>query len=184
MIEVSNRNDPQIIASLKGGGIGVLRTDTLYGVVARADDETAVERVYSLKHRDEAKSPIVLISDVSQLYDAFPAQHEALTNDEWPARTTIIIPSENAPSWIKRDNASVAYRLPHDDELRRLIDQTGPLIAPSANPEDLSPAMSVAEAKAYFDDKVDFYVDGGAVTNSTPSTIVRIDEHGYLERLR
>lgn len=184
MIEVSNVNDKRITGALTSGGIGVLRTDTLYGLVARADDEQAVQRVYDLKHRDEAKSPIVLISDIAQLYDDFPAQHKALANHEWPARTTIIIPSENAPLWIRRDNASVAYRLPQDDALRQLIDKTGPLIAPSANPESLVPAMSIAEAKGYFGDNVDFYVDGGTVTDNTPSTIVRIDETGNLERLR
>ncbi|HCZ28267.1 TPA: hypothetical protein DHU97_00795 [Candidatus Saccharibacteria bacterium] len=40
---------PELIAILKRGGIGILRTDTLYGVVACADDETAVNRVYELR---------------------------------------------------------------------------------------------------------------------------------------
>lgn len=184
MIEVTNQNDPQIIAALQRGGIGVVRTDTLYGIVARADDEAAVQRVYELKGRDQTKSPIVLVSNVEQLYDNFPSQHKAPSDGEWPARTTIIIPGENAPTWIRRDNASVAYRLPRDESLRELISQTGPLIAPSANPEGLTPASSIAEAKAYFNDMVDFYVDGGEVTDNTPSTIIRITEDGELERLR
>lgn len=184
MIEVSNINDPQLVSLLCSGGVGVLRTDTLYGLVARADDEAAVARVYRRKGRDEAKSPIVLISDVSQLYDVFPTQHGALARDEWPARTTVIIPSRDAPVWIRRGNASVAYRLPADDRLRTLLDQTGPLVAPSANPEGLPPAASIAQAKAYFGESVDFYSDGGTVTDNTPSTIIRIDAQGKLERLR
>ena len=32
-----------LIQTLLAGGIAVVRTDTLYGIVARADDEDAVE---------------------------------------------------------------------------------------------------------------------------------------------
>ena len=54
-------NNPEVVEILMRGGTVVLRTDTLYGVLARADDADAVAKVYALKDRDEKKSPIVLI---------------------------------------------------------------------------------------------------------------------------
>jgi len=60
----------EIEKMLLSGGIGVIRTDTLYGLVASAGNQVAVERVYALKSRDEKKSPIVLIGSVDQLFDA------------------------------------------------------------------------------------------------------------------
>lgn len=177
-------NDPKVTHLLNAGGIGVLRTDTLYGVVARADNEQAVQRVYELKGRDDNKSPIVLVSDRSQLFDSVTPSIESVLNQKWPGPVSVIIPSLNAPSWIRRGNDSVAYRLPANNELCTLLSSTGPLIAPSANPQGKVPAMSMAEAEAYFGASVDFYVDGGAVIDATPSQLLQVTQDGEIVRLR
>ena len=177
-------NDPEIVRLLNEGGIGILRTDTLYGVVAKASDESAVQRVYELKERAEHKSPIVLIGNQTQIVDMVSPTLEARLGEVWPGPVSVIIPSTQAPLWIRRGNASVAYRLPNNDELRRLIEQTGPLIAPSANPEGLVPAMNIEQAEAYFGDNVDFYIDGGMVTEAAPSQLIRISNDGEVNRLR
>lgn len=176
--------DSEIVRRLQAGGIGVLCTDTIYGVVARASDEAAVERVYMLKGRDDSKSPIVLISALAQLYDSPSEPAAELLADVWPGKVSVILDSSHAPAWIERGNSSVAYRLPADEDLRELIRQTGPLIAPSANPQGEPPATSLRQAITYFGDSVDFYVDGGEVKSETPSQLLRIGEHGEIERLR
>jgi len=61
---------------------------------------------------------------------------------------------------------------------------TGPLIAPSANPEGQTPASTINDAVAYFGDAVDFYVDGGTVTNNEPSKLIRFLKNGAVEVLR
>jgi L-threonylcarbamoyladenylate synthase len=177
-------NDPEIVRILRAGGIGVLRTDTLYGIIGQADSQKAVERIYTLKHRDEAKSPIVLISQYNQIYDNVSGLIQVHLAGLWPGKVSVIIPSEQAPDWIQRGNGSVAYRLPADEPLRQLIDSTGPLAAPSANPEGEAPAMSVDEARAYFGESVDFYVDGGQVEDAAPSQLIRINDDETIERLR
>lgn len=177
-------NDPEIVRILSAGGIGVIRTDTLYGLVGRADDKAAVQRIYDLKHRDEAKSPIVLIGVASQLYDEPNEQAQHIIANSWPGKVSIILPSVSAPEWIRRDNASVAYRLPDDVALRQLLRATGPLVAPSANPEGQAPAMNVDQAAAYFGSEVDFYVDGGTVVDDTPSRLLKVNADGQTERLR
>ncbi len=180
----SDKQEQDLIDLLRSGAVGVLKTDTLYGIVARADDEDAVERVYTLKSRDERKSPIVLISSLDQSYDDIGATEKTLLEQVWPGPVSVILPSRNAPTWIRRGNDSVAYRLPADDDLCALINQTAPLIAPSANLEGNSPAMDIKEAMAYFADRIDFYVDEGKVADSTPSQLLRVDLNGKAERLR
>ena len=54
--------DEKLAAVVRNGGIAVMRTDTLYGIVARADNEQAVERVFEVKHRDADKALIVLVA--------------------------------------------------------------------------------------------------------------------------
>lgn len=66
--------------------------------------------------------------------------------------------------------------------LRTLLHKTGPLVAPSANLEGHPPAWTVREAKRYFDDKVDFYIDAGRL-GGRPSTLIKI-ENGKVIVLR
>ncbi|MEK7077097.1 MAG: Sua5/YciO/YrdC/YwlC family protein, partial [Patescibacteria group bacterium] len=58
----------------------------------------------------------------------------------------------------------------------------GPLVAPSANIEGKPPAWTIKEAKKYFGDKADFYVDGGTIKKS-PSMLIKIED-GTAVRLR
>ncbi len=183
MTVFSNQRDDAIAALLVEGKIGVLRTDTLYGVIGRADSQAAVERIYEVKGRTPTKSPIVLISSVEELWDTYDAETLRRLGELWPGKNSVILPSTAAPAWITRGNGSVAYRVPGDEALRAFLKMTGPLAAPSANPEGEPPAMTIAEARAYFGDAVDFYVDGGEVTDSAPSKLYRLHQSG-LERLR
>lgn len=185
MILVPDLDSPKLIEMLQAGAIGVLRTDTLYGVVALASNQAAVERLYEVKQRDPSKSPIVLIADESQMFDPVPEALRDALAELWPGPNSVIIPSIAAPTWIKRDNGSVAYRQPDHAKLRRLLTAVGPLVAPSANPEGLPPAKSWGEAQGYFGDTVDFYVDGGVVFDEAPSHLYSfLAETGDLEQLR
>lgn len=181
---VQSISHPDLCAALKAGQVAVLRTDTLYGLVARVDDKLAVQKVYDIKHRNQAKSPIVLISDRTQLYDKPSQLLSAALDNVWPGKVSVIIPSDKAPDWISRENRSVAYRLPDSADLQQLISQTGPLVAPSANPEGENPAMTINQAIKYFGDKVDIYVDGGTVTDTAPSQLLQVSQTGEIERLR
>ncbi len=168
---------------LAGGGIAVMRTDTIYGIVGRADSEAVVERIYQAKGRTPAKSPIVLIGDIDDMFDLPDEQTRVALQHYWPGPHSIILPAHTAPTWIVRDNASVAYRMPASDELRALLRVTGPLIAPSANPESLPPARTISEARVYFGELVDHYEDGGEVVASRPSSLYRYDD-GRFTQLR
>ena len=173
-----------IVSLLINGGIGVLRTDTLYGIVARADDRVAVERVYTVKGRTPTKPPIILVASLDQLLNEYDEATRRHLGELWPGKRSVILLAPDAPKWLVRSGDTLAYRMPADDALRSLLKRTGPLIAPSANLEGLPPAMSIHEAVTYFGEKVDFYVDGGIVADDTPSQLLRLQPDGSVERLR
>lgn len=176
--------DPLVAKSLKSGGVAVLRTDTLYGIVASALDKEAVERVYGIKRRTPTKSPIILIDSVDQLFDTYDDQTLAVLHAYWPGPNSIILPSSNAPQWITRGNGSVAYRIPDHPKLRSLLRSVGPIIAPSANPEGALPATTIEVAHEYFRDHIDIYVDEGEVIENAPSSLYLFDREGRLTQLR
>ena len=180
------RYSPQTLQKLNEGGIGVIPTDTLYGLVARALDEKAVERVYQVRGRRPDKPCIILIADVSDLEKFGVLLDQAtkqLINRLWPGPVSIVLPCTRPEfSYLHRGTKTLAFRLPADEELQTFLRQTGPLIAPSANSEGQSPAATIEKARAYFDDAVDFYIDAGP-RSTNPSTVLTI-ENGKVRVVR
>jgi L-threonylcarbamoyladenylate synthase len=179
----TERNDPALAALLQRGAIGVLKTDTLYGIVASARDRGAVERVFLVRGRDRNKACIILIADMTDVFDKPDMRLEEFMGQQWPGPVSVVVASPSAPDYLQFSDGSIAYRLPADDELRALLKTTGPLIAPSANLQGKPPAKSIDEARAYFGEKVDFYADSGEVTNVEPSQLWTYKD-GDMQRLR
>lgn len=157
----------QVIPILQNGGVAVIPTDTLYGLVGLALNREAVEKIYELKQRDHSKGLIVLIGDETALeqfdLELTPELRSKLA-DYWPGPVTIILKT-NSDNWnyLNGGQGTIAFRLPADERLRELLRLTGPLVAPSANPEGEPPAQTITEAEAYFGEKVPAYVDGGTL---------------------
>lgn len=176
----------EIIKILKKDGIGILPTDTLYGLVGRAESKDAVQRIYKVKGRDDGKPLIILISSFSD-FKKFgidcDLKTKALLEKFWPGKVSVILSCENKElTYLHRGTKSLAFRFPHKKSLLEILKKTGPLVAPSANPQGLSPALTISEAKKYFHSNVDFYFSEGKKT-SQPSTLVSFTD-GELKILR
>ena len=157
---------------LKNGGVVLMPTDTIYGIVGSALNPKTVEKIYKIKKRLPEKPCINLIGSLNEL-DKFSIklseeQKKAVENFTQP--TSFIIDS-------------LSFRLPESAELRSLLLETGPLIAPSANPEGLPPAKNIEEAKNYFGDSVDLYINGGEIENKA-SKLVKLHKDGSAVILR
>lgn len=161
---------------LQSGGIGVLATDTLYGVVGQALKPDTVERIYRVKGRRPDKPFIILISaydDLEKFGVTLSPDMRRRLGEYWPGPVSIILPCPREEfAYLHRGTRSLAFRMPAKEPLRDLIARTGPLAAPSANPEGLTPAPDLDQARAYFDDRVDFYQQGE--TSGQPSRLIEI----------
>ncbi|MEJ5339598.1 MAG: L-threonylcarbamoyladenylate synthase [Aquificaceae bacterium] len=170
---------------LAGGGIVCFPTDTIYGLLAVALNRKAVERLYSFR-RPSGRPFLLLIPDTCWL-DYLKLRHGRIhlrLMKEFNA-TFLFYKKNSIPLYLTRGRKSLAVRLPRPNSyvsgLFSLIDQA--LVAPSANPEGMRPAVRVEEAMDYFGDKVDLYVDGGKIEGK-PSTIVRFLHPGGLRCVR
>ena len=167
----------QSIPKIKKDGIGILATDTLYGVVGSAFSKKAVLRIYDVKGRTEGKPLIILIplvNDLKRFGIKLSKAHESYLNSIWPGPVSVILPcSQKKFQYLHRGTKSLAFRLPKSKKLRELLQKTGPLVAPSANPQGEKPAHTIAEAKKYFGAKVDFYIPSGRKIGR-PSRVVSL----------
>lgn len=168
---------PKVKKILKQGGVGVIPTDTIYGIVGSALLKPTVERIYKLRKRDLVKPMIILIGSIQDL-KLFNIKLDKETipwlKKLWPGKTSIILSCKsNKFSYLHRGKNTIAFRLPDIKSLKNLLHYTGPLVAPSANIAGKPPAKTIAQAKKYFGNRIDFYVDKGKLI-SPPSTLVKI----------
>jgi L-threonylcarbamoyladenylate synthase len=182
MAYVAEGFDEEIIRLLVQGGVGLLPTDTVYGMSGRALDKAAVERLFELKGRDETKPFIILIPCIEILNKlSISAEQADIVKSYWPGPLSVIFQS-SAPEYLTRGTGSLAVRLPGHPGLINLMRQTEPLVSTSANLQGQPPVSSVRQARVIFGNKLDFYVDAGELT-SPPSTLVDI-KGGKLKVVR
>lgn len=175
MIITNQLTDPRVIHALRQGQLVVLRTDTIYGIVALTTNPAAVAKLYAAKHRTSSKSSIVLVSTHHAIPGLTPDQQRRYIAYSQQRPTTVITPAGDMLAHLPHQDGTLAFRAVPTGELASLVQQTGPLLAPSANPADQPPAKNIAEAIDYFGDAVSVYVDGGEVTAAQPSRIIRFD---------
>jgi tRNA threonylcarbamoyl adenosine modification protein (Sua5/YciO/YrdC/YwlC family) len=159
----------EIIKLLNDGKIGVLPTDTIYGLHCSIFREASVQKIYELKGKDKNMPFITLISDQSELnkFNLILGDLEAeLCKKYWPGPNTIIFQTKSGETR--------SFRVPDNSFLQSVLKQTGPLLSTSANTHGGMFSKDIKEATLYFGDNVDFYVDAGLL-NNPPSSIYKIE---------
>ena len=167
----------KLLGYIKKNKIGIIPTDTIYGIAASAWSKKAVERAYKIMKRNPKKPFIVLIGSIQDLV-LFNLKLDIATRNIlkklWPGKISVILPVPSKKfSYLHRRTKTLAFRVPKKTSLIKILRKTGPLISTSANPQGKKPAQTIAEAKKYFESSVDFYMNGGKI-KSLPSTLVEI----------
>lgn len=172
MPQINSLQDPGLIKQLKNGAVGVIPTDTVYGLVCCAGNEEAVARLYGLKSRQN-KPGTVIAASIEQLVGlGIKARYLKPVEHYWPNPISIEIP--HGIAYLNQGTGRQAFRIPADKKLQKFLEQVGPLQTTSANHPGEPEAANIEEAQKYFGDQVDFYVDGGDLSGRMPSTLIRI----------
>ena len=122
---------------LREGGLILYPTDTIWGIGCDATNAAAVERVYALKHRSDAKSLIVLLDSADHLdhyvVDVPPMAHDLMEVAVKPL-TIVYEGAYNLAANVLGENESVGIRVPADSFCRALCAAFGrPIVSTSAN---------------------------------------------------
>jgi L-threonylcarbamoyladenylate synthase len=173
-------DDDSVIALLLAGKVGVMPTDTVYGLVAGAANPEAAARLYALKKR-EHKPGTVVAASVEQLISlGVPEQYLRRVQHLWPNPLSVEIPLGGNLDYLHQETGRQGFRVVSDERLRNILEQTGPLVTSSANQPGEPGSSNVHEAFGYFGDALDFYIDGGDLSGRPPSTLIGIANDGTV----
>jgi L-threonylcarbamoyladenylate synthase len=151
----------EIAEVLRAGGVALLPTDTIYGLHALAQDESAVARIRSMKERGDDKPFVVIASSTEQL-ERLGVTIPVALREIWPAPLTAILAS---------GEKTIAARIPDLPWLRSLLSRTGPLVSTSANRSGEPPITTPEMLAGDLLERLDALLDAGP-REGQPSTIV------------
>ena len=152
---------------LESGGIVAVPTETVYGLAARADSETAVAKIYAAKGRPDFNPLIVHVRDEEQaaLYAKWSGAAHFAVKDIWPGPLTVVVPAKQERALAKAVTAgldTIALRCPAHPVMRALFDLIDfPLAAPSANRSGFISPTTAQHVMTSLDGRIDLVLDGG-----------------------
>jgi L-threonylcarbamoyladenylate synthase len=179
---LTNENLPEIVQKLREGGVGVVPSDTLYGISCLTSNQAGIERIYQIKNHDLDKPFIILVSALDDIRNFGVELSENMANfllDVWPEKLSVIldVPTDKF-SYLHRGKKSLAFRIPKNELLVKLIKESGPIVSTSVNLSGQPPAKTIKEAQIVCGDQVDFYVDVGRL-DSPPTTVIKVTTVGF-----
>lgn len=129
-------------------GVIAVATDTVFGVCCRMQSEAAQERLRDIKHRPLDKAFPIMAADIKQV-EEFALIEETgrkIMTSLLPGPGTVILKKkEDLPAYINGGLPTVAVRLATSDQLKKLIEKTGPLFMTSANQSGQPVCQSIEE---------------------------------------
>jgi L-threonylcarbamoyladenylate synthase len=175
----SAENFSAALEACRRGEVIVFPTETFYGLGADALNENAVARIVSLKGRNPDSPIAVIVADremLSQIVSEVPPAAQKLIDRFWPGPLTLVLPAkEGLPALLLNREGKIGVRVSSHPTAARLTRELGrPLTATSANLSGQEPARTIQQARAYFLDRIEIYLDGGTLSGETGSTVAEV----------
>ena len=175
---------------LRGGGLVVFPTETVYGLGADATNGQAVARIFEAKGRPRFNPLIVHVADAGAARDfaCFGERALLLAERFWPGPLTLVLPLRagarpRISELVTAGLDTVAIRVPAHPVARKLLASAGiPVAAPSANVSGrVSPTLA-HHAEEDLGSRVEMVLDAGSTEAGLESTIVALAPEPTLLR--
>jgi L-threonylcarbamoyladenylate synthase len=166
------------ISILNKGGVVIAPTETVYGIIADETKNSAVEKIYQIKERDNKKPLQILLPNIAeaQKYIKFNDKSLELAKKNWPGALTLILEAVDGHSIADNINSvdnSYGIRVPNSQIIQDILEKFGkPVAATSANISGDNAAVSIASLDKKIIDLADYIIDGGECSIGQSSTVI------------
>ncbi|HEY4997229.1 MAG TPA: Sua5/YciO/YrdC/YwlC family protein [Solirubrobacteraceae bacterium] len=172
-------------ACVKGGGVAVFPTDTVYGLCCDPESETAAHKLYALKGRPAARPAAIMFFALAPALEMLDELHEserAAVRALLPGPLTLLLAnrSRRFAAACRTDLDTIGLRVPRlPAPLAALAEVSVAVMQSSANLSGEPDARSLAEVAPSLRDGAELVIDGGELPG-TPSTVLDLrdwEEH-------
>lgn len=180
----------QAVLTIKKRGVIICPTDTVYGLIADAENHFAVKKIFKIKKRKINNPLPVFVKDLKaakKLSDINKNQ-ERFLKKFWPGQLTAVLKARflKLPKGVISRENKIGLRVPNYKFLNLLLDKVNcPLVATSANISGKKASVKIVEILKQFEykkNKPDLVIDAGNLKLALPSTIVDLIEFKVIRK--
>jgi L-threonylcarbamoyladenylate synthase len=164
---------------LSRGSVVAVPTDTFYGLAADPFNLAAVDEIYRVKGRPEARALPILVRSLEQamqLAREVPQNFLKLAQAFWPGALTIVVEAANRlPLKVTANTGKVALRWPKSEVACQLITELdGPITGTSANISGFPSCASAEQVMKQLGGRLPLVLNGGETGATLGSTIIEV----------
>lgn len=180
MNDIENMNVDLAVEKLLSGDVVAFPTETVYGLGACINNESALKKIFSVKERPFFDPLIVHVASISEArgcFDVWNDLAQSLAEKFWPGPLTIVMKKSNQISdLITSGLESVGVRYPNHPVALQLIRKVGcPIAAPSANKFGKTSPTHAEHVRKEFENSV-YVLDEGSSEIGIESTVLLVKE--------
>ena len=187
MLVAINNQNPQMrlirkaVDVLRGGGIVIYPTDTVYGMGCDLFNKKGIERIYEIKRRDQ-KQPLSFIcsdlKDISRYAQVSDGAYKIMKRLLPGPFTFILNASRSVPKIILPKRQTTGIRVPDNRICQALVGEMGsPIISTSVKDGDGELLSDPRIIEELYGKRVDMIIDGGIIA-ATPSSVISLLDEG------
>ncbi len=171
----------ETVKFLERGQVVVCPTDTVYGLLADATNDKAVEKIFEIKKRNKKKAIPIFIKDVemAKKIAKIDKDMEGFLEEIWPGKITVALEKKERsglPKLLFGGKKTIGLRVPNYKLIKQIIEKINrPLTGTSANISGNPSSTKIKEVLRQFEKgevRPDLILDGGDLAKSFPSTVV------------
>jgi len=195
IIKLSKNAVNEAVKVIKSGGVVICPTDTVYGFLADATNQKAVEKIFKIKKRPRSKPLPIFVKDIKMAKDLaeinarqmkiLTLRHGSGQEKYWPGKYTFILkrkkPCElgSHTKLYGIGKETIALRIPKYKFLNYLLKKINkPLAQTSVNISGEPALIKINDIIRKFgmSDIPMLIIDGGDLPKSNPSTIIDLSK--------
>lgn len=184
ILNEDNSNSVNLAAKLlKSNGLVILPTDTIYGIAANANSDSAIQKIYNLKKRSKKKPIAIFLKNIIEIEKNFilnDLEREIIQKYIPGAITIILRPKKNNKfsKLLNQNNDSVAVRIPNHKFCLKLLNEfSGPIAISSSNVSGQKEINNINLLEKQFNNDVDLIIEGELGKKQIASTIIKIENN-------
>ena len=157
---------------LADGGIAIVPTDTVYGIICDGLNQSAKEKVFLMKGRPSEKPLIGFVDsmDKASRFAHIPRNTAPFVRQRWPGAATFLFrATENLPG-MTSGSGKMAFRIPRHDFISGICRKFDIIASTSANISGRCDACCTMEIPGNLKELADIVICGGRV-KGRPSAI-------------
>ena len=178
IIKYSKNSIRLLKQSLEDGNIIAVPTDTVYGLIADAYNEKAINKIFKTKLRPKKLPLIIFVSSIEEAKKIghFSKYDELLAKAFWPGDLTLIVKRKsNKIFYGHKSSSTVGIRIPnHKALLNLLIETKKPLASTSANSHKGKTPKNIKELDIISNKEITYALVSNHKITGSESTIVSL----------